>query len=221
MALFQVASADEVVRTMIDHMTNGDNQSHLPLKSGLSSVHDLFKLHFNACRYFIFECNLLCLMQETVWLCVWTTWELYLPWRWLLLLKQPSTLWVTYYLSTTNNQTPSLLRQTRMWKYLICASFAIREPRHDGCQGNVWVFHDIAGDGRSVHKPDEGRSRNAETVWWAYRYITTLTDNYWHEPQGQNLVLLPSQIIDALSAPKNILLHPWYVVKKHILKGTN
>lgn len=114
MALFQVASADEVVRTMIDHMTNEDNQSHLPLKSGPSSVPDLFKLNFNACRYFIFECNLLCLMQETVWLCVWTTWELCLPWRWLLLLKQPSTLWVTYYLSSTNSQTPSLLCQTRM-----------------------------------------------------------------------------------------------------------
>lgn len=70
MALFQVASADEVVRTMIDHMTNRDSQSHLPLKSGPSSVPALFKLHFNACSHFIFECNLLCLMQETVWLCV-------------------------------------------------------------------------------------------------------------------------------------------------------
>ncbi|XP_073330838.1 triokinase/FMN cyclase [Pagrus major] len=30
----KVASADEVVKTMIDHMTNPDSQSHLPLKSG-------------------------------------------------------------------------------------------------------------------------------------------------------------------------------------------
>lgn len=30
----QVSSADEVVKTMIDHMTNPDSQSHLPLKSG-------------------------------------------------------------------------------------------------------------------------------------------------------------------------------------------
>ncbi|KAI9524323.1 hypothetical protein NQZ68_018005 [Dissostichus eleginoides] len=30
----KVASADEVVKTMIDHMTNTDSQSHLPLKSG-------------------------------------------------------------------------------------------------------------------------------------------------------------------------------------------
>uniref|UniRef100_A0A667YYG6 Triokinase/FMN cyclase n=1 Tax=Myripristis murdjan TaxID=586833 RepID=A0A667YYG6_9TELE len=29
-----LASADEVVKTMIDHMTNPDSQSHLPLKSG-------------------------------------------------------------------------------------------------------------------------------------------------------------------------------------------
>lgn len=30
----QVSSADEVVKTMIDHMTNPDSQSHLPIKSG-------------------------------------------------------------------------------------------------------------------------------------------------------------------------------------------
>ncbi|XP_008286974.1 triokinase/FMN cyclase isoform X2 [Stegastes partitus] len=30
----KVASADEVVKTMIDHMTNPDSQSHLPLQSG-------------------------------------------------------------------------------------------------------------------------------------------------------------------------------------------
>uniref|UniRef100_A0A667YR46 Triokinase/FMN cyclase n=1 Tax=Myripristis murdjan TaxID=586833 RepID=A0A667YR46_9TELE len=30
----KLASADEVVKTMIDHMTNPDSQSHLPLKSG-------------------------------------------------------------------------------------------------------------------------------------------------------------------------------------------
>lgn len=30
----KVASADEVVKTMIDHITNPDSQSHLPLKSG-------------------------------------------------------------------------------------------------------------------------------------------------------------------------------------------
>lgn len=30
----QLASADEVVRTMIDHMTDPSSQSHLPLKSG-------------------------------------------------------------------------------------------------------------------------------------------------------------------------------------------
>lgn len=30
----QVSSADEVVRTMINHMTNPDSQSHLPIKSG-------------------------------------------------------------------------------------------------------------------------------------------------------------------------------------------
>ncbi|XP_029310771.1 triokinase/FMN cyclase isoform X2 [Cottoperca gobio] len=30
----KVASADEVVKTVIDHMTNPDSQSHLPLKSG-------------------------------------------------------------------------------------------------------------------------------------------------------------------------------------------
>uniref|UniRef100_A0A3Q4HTX8 Triokinase/FMN cyclase n=1 Tax=Neolamprologus brichardi TaxID=32507 RepID=A0A3Q4HTX8_NEOBR len=34
----QVASADEVVKTMIDHMTNPSSQSHLPLKSGDSVV---------------------------------------------------------------------------------------------------------------------------------------------------------------------------------------
>ncbi|XP_005809481.1 triokinase/FMN cyclase isoform X1 [Xiphophorus maculatus] len=34
----KVASADEVVKTMIDHMTNPDSQSHLPLKSGDSVV---------------------------------------------------------------------------------------------------------------------------------------------------------------------------------------
>ncbi|XP_029382398.1 triokinase/FMN cyclase [Echeneis naucrates] len=34
----KVASADEVVKTMIDHMTNPDSQSHLPLKSGESVV---------------------------------------------------------------------------------------------------------------------------------------------------------------------------------------
>ncbi|KAJ4948768.1 hypothetical protein JOQ06_020291 [Pogonophryne albipinna] len=34
----KVASADEVVKTMIDHMTNNDSQSHLPLKSGNSVV---------------------------------------------------------------------------------------------------------------------------------------------------------------------------------------
>uniref|UniRef100_A0A674PCD0 Triokinase/FMN cyclase n=1 Tax=Takifugu rubripes TaxID=31033 RepID=A0A674PCD0_TAKRU len=34
----KIASADEVVRTMIDHMTNRDSQSHLPLKSGDSVV---------------------------------------------------------------------------------------------------------------------------------------------------------------------------------------
>ncbi|KAM4713767.1 triokinase/FMN cyclase [Anableps anableps] len=33
-----VASADEVVKTMMDHMTNPDSQSHLPLKSGDSVV---------------------------------------------------------------------------------------------------------------------------------------------------------------------------------------
>lgn len=41
--IFQIASADEVVRTMIDLMTNKDSQSHLPLKSGPS----LFTLHLN------------------------------------------------------------------------------------------------------------------------------------------------------------------------------
>lgn len=30
----KVSSADEVVRTMINHMTNPDSQSHLPIKSG-------------------------------------------------------------------------------------------------------------------------------------------------------------------------------------------
>uniref|UniRef100_A0A8C4HB84 Triokinase/FMN cyclase n=1 Tax=Dicentrarchus labrax TaxID=13489 RepID=A0A8C4HB84_DICLA len=34
----KVASADEVVKTMMDHMTNPDSQSHLPLKSGDSVV---------------------------------------------------------------------------------------------------------------------------------------------------------------------------------------
>uniref|UniRef100_A0A3Q2TI25 Triokinase/FMN cyclase n=1 Tax=Fundulus heteroclitus TaxID=8078 RepID=A0A3Q2TI25_FUNHE len=34
----KVTSADEVVKTMIDHMTNPDSQSHLPLKSGDSVV---------------------------------------------------------------------------------------------------------------------------------------------------------------------------------------
>ncbi|XP_014851668.1 PREDICTED: triokinase/FMN cyclase [Poecilia mexicana] len=34
----KVASADEVVKMMIDHMTNPDSQSHLPLKSGDSVV---------------------------------------------------------------------------------------------------------------------------------------------------------------------------------------
>ncbi|KAM3857523.1 triokinase/FMN cyclase [Diretmus argenteus] len=34
----KVASADEVVKTMIDHMTNPGSQSHLPLKSGDSVV---------------------------------------------------------------------------------------------------------------------------------------------------------------------------------------
>ncbi|KAK5875562.1 hypothetical protein CesoFtcFv8_026632 [Champsocephalus esox] len=34
----KMASADEVVKTMIDHMTNNDSQSHLPLKSGNSVV---------------------------------------------------------------------------------------------------------------------------------------------------------------------------------------
>uniref|UniRef100_A0A4W6C9F5 Triokinase/FMN cyclase n=1 Tax=Lates calcarifer TaxID=8187 RepID=A0A4W6C9F5_LATCA len=34
----KVASADEVVKTMIDHMTNPDSQSYLPLKSGDSVV---------------------------------------------------------------------------------------------------------------------------------------------------------------------------------------
>ncbi|TKS93019.1 Triokinase/FMN cyclase [Collichthys lucidus] len=34
----KVASADKVVKTMIDHMTNPDSQSHLPLKSGDSVV---------------------------------------------------------------------------------------------------------------------------------------------------------------------------------------
>ncbi|XP_037615618.1 triokinase/FMN cyclase [Sebastes umbrosus] len=34
----KVASADGVVKTMIDHMTNPDSQSHLPLKSGDSVV---------------------------------------------------------------------------------------------------------------------------------------------------------------------------------------
>lgn len=34
----KVASADEVVKTMIDHMTNPSSQSHLPLKSGDSVV---------------------------------------------------------------------------------------------------------------------------------------------------------------------------------------
>ncbi|KAM7376994.1 hypothetical protein PAMA_013671 [Pampus argenteus] len=34
----KVASADEVVKTMIDHMTNPDSQSHLPLKPGDSVV---------------------------------------------------------------------------------------------------------------------------------------------------------------------------------------
>lgn len=33
-----VASADEVVKTMIDHMTNPDSQSHLPLKSDVCQV---------------------------------------------------------------------------------------------------------------------------------------------------------------------------------------
>lgn len=30
----QMASADEVVKTMIDHMTDPSSQSHLPLKLG-------------------------------------------------------------------------------------------------------------------------------------------------------------------------------------------
>ncbi|XP_072314921.1 triokinase/FMN cyclase [Eucyclogobius newberryi] len=34
----KISSADEVVKTMIDHMTNPDNQSHLPLKPGDSLV---------------------------------------------------------------------------------------------------------------------------------------------------------------------------------------
>lgn len=33
-AFFQVASADDVVKMMIDLMTNTNSQSHLPLKSG-------------------------------------------------------------------------------------------------------------------------------------------------------------------------------------------
>lgn len=53
----------------------------------------------------------------------------------------------------------------RIYYYLICASFANREPRHGGCQGNVRIFHDITGDGRIFNKPDEGKSRNTATVW--------------------------------------------------------
>lgn len=42
-----------------------------------------------------------------------------------------------------------------------------RKSQCGGCQGDVWVFHDIAGDGRSVADPDEGQPGNTETDWWA------------------------------------------------------
>lgn len=91
----QVTSADEVVNTMINHMTNPDSQSHLPLKSGPPSVMSLLILTFNVCNWYIFECCLSSLIKETMWSCVWTTWEHCLLWRWLLLLEQSSTVWVT------------------------------------------------------------------------------------------------------------------------------
>lgn len=48
----------------------------------------------------------------------------------------------------------------------VTASFyGYRESGCGGCQGDVGVVHDIAGDGGSVADPDEGRPGNTETVW--------------------------------------------------------
>lgn len=37
-----------------------------------------------------------------------------------------------------------------------------RKPWSGGCQGDVWVVHDLSGDGRSVADPDEGWQGNTE-----------------------------------------------------------
>uniref|UniRef100_A0A3B5ACD1 Triokinase/FMN cyclase n=1 Tax=Stegastes partitus TaxID=144197 RepID=A0A3B5ACD1_9TELE len=51
-----VASADEVVKTMIDHMTNPDSQSHLPLQSG-APVTDSLLLPWRQCsRVYLSVC---------------------------------------------------------------------------------------------------------------------------------------------------------------------
>ncbi len=56
MSFYQVTSADEVVKTMLDHMTNPDSQSHLPLKSGpLSLMH-----HVSLYTEFLMNLNLAC-----------------------------------------------------------------------------------------------------------------------------------------------------------------
>lgn len=51
----QVSSADEVVKTMISHMTNPDSQSHLPIKSGALITPRPLAVSFFL--LFVFECN--------------------------------------------------------------------------------------------------------------------------------------------------------------------
>ncbi|KAG7233380.1 hypothetical protein INR49_007110 [Caranx melampygus] len=89
----KVASADEVVKTMIDHMTNPDSQSHLPLRS--------------RCR----------------------------------VCEQPRS---------------SVLSGDGRG-YESCHHLS-GESRNGGCQGDVWIIHDIVGDGRGVADHDDART---------------------------------------------------------------
>lgn len=52
----QVSCADDVVKTMINHMTNPDSQSHLPIKSGTQTATCLTSV-FGLAVQFVFECN--------------------------------------------------------------------------------------------------------------------------------------------------------------------
>lgn len=163
-----MASADKVVKTMIDHMTNPDSQSHLPLKSGPPSLVSYFSIHvdfLNVCSLLYLNTVFLFYTGDSVVVCVNNLGALSCLEMAVVTRAAIICLGNYGYIYSSTIIYKHLLKTYRRLRTVNGCFYDYRESRGGGRQGDVRVIHDITGDGWCVADPDEGQPGNTKTVW--------------------------------------------------------